>query len=185
MKYMETGLSPSRQVAGILLCGILSDTLALRSSTTTHQDKRAVRFLAPIAGETRKNWALHCLGRGWTSPACRSVPFLPGTPNFLPSRKKTVQIAQVMVPSFAWNRERDEAIYAALEKARSAAGADFSLALFTNVLENASDLYGAGDAVLLRGLFGEKLPARLPGVMSRKKDFLPWLGEKLRNLGRA
>ena len=31
MKYMETGLSPSRQVAGILLCGILSDTLALRS----------------------------------------------------------------------------------------------------------------------------------------------------------
>jgi manganese-dependent inorganic pyrophosphatase len=90
-----------------------------------------------------------------------------------------------MVPAFAWNRARDNAITAALEKARVEAGATLSLALFTNVLENASDLYGAGDAALLHQLFGEPLPARLPGVMSRKKDFLPWLGEKLRRAGRA
>src|SRR5208337_1564883 len=51
MKFMESGLSPSREVAGILLCGILSDTLSLRMLTTTHQDKKAVRFLAPNAGE--------------------------------------------------------------------------------------------------------------------------------------
>ena len=94
---------------------------------------------------------------------------------------KTVQIAQVMVPSFAWNRERDTGIHSELEKARAASGANLSLALFTNVLENASDLYGADDAALISGLFGETLPVRLPGVMSRKKDFLPWLGEKLRS----
>ncbi|MGA7797545.1 MAG: putative manganese-dependent inorganic diphosphatase [Methanoregula sp.] len=185
MKYMETGLSPSRQVAGILLCGILSDTLALRSSTTTHQDKRAVRFLAPIAGGDPEKLGIALLGAGMDFSGVPLGTLLARDTKFFTLPEKTVQIAQVMVPSFAWNRERDEAIYAALEKARSAAGADFSLALFTNVLENASDLYGAGDAVLLRGLFGEKLPARLPGVMSRKKDFLPWLGEKLRNLGRA
>ena len=63
--------------------------------------------------------------------------------------EKSVQIAQVMVPAFAWNRSRDEAIAAALEKARAGAGAAISFALFTNVLENASDLYGAGDAALL------------------------------------
>ncbi len=99
--------------------------------------------------------------------------------------EKTVLIAQVMVPSFAWNRERDAAIAAGLEKSRVGSGADLSLALFTNVLENASDLYGAGDAALLVDLFGADLPARLPGVMSRKKDFLPLLGEKLRKQGRA
>lgn len=35
MKFMESGLSPPRPVAGALLSGILSDTLALRSLTTT------------------------------------------------------------------------------------------------------------------------------------------------------
>ena len=185
MKYMEAGLSPSRQVAGILLCGILSDTLALRSSTTTHQDKQAVRFLAPIAGEDPEKLGIALLERGMDLSGVSVDVILARDTKFFTLTEKTVQIAQVMVPSFAWNRERDAAIYAALEKARVSSGADLSLALFTNVLENASDLYGAGDAVLLLGLFGETLPARLPGVMSRKKDFLPWLGEKLRNLGRA
>jgi len=85
-----------------------------------------------------------------------------------------------MVPAFAWNRARDSEIAAALEKARDKSGAALSLALFTNIPENASDLYGAGDAGLLTKVFGTPLPARLPGVMSRKKDFVPWLGEKLR-----
>src|SRR5208337_1629770 len=51
MKYREAGLAPSREIAGILLCGILSDTLSLQMSTTTHQDKKAVKYLAKIAGE--------------------------------------------------------------------------------------------------------------------------------------
>ncbi len=185
MKYMEAGLSPSRQVAGVLLCGILSDTLALRSSTTTHQDKQAVRFLAPIAGEDPEKLGIALLERGMDLSGVSVDTILARDTKLFTLMGKTVQIAQVMVPSFAWNRERDTGIHSELEKARAASGADLSLALFTNVLENASDLYGADDAALISGLFGETLPVRLPGVMSRKKDFLPWLGEKLRKLGRA
>ncbi len=44
MKFMESGLTPSRAVAGALLSGILSDTLALRMSTTTHRDIKAVKL---------------------------------------------------------------------------------------------------------------------------------------------
>jgi len=185
MKYMETGLSPSRHVAGVLLFVILSDTLSLMMSTTTHQDKKAVRYLAPIAGEDPEALGIALLERGMDLSGVSLDVLLTRDTKLFTLSEKTVQIAQVMVPSFAWNRERNDAISSELEKARSAAGADLFLALFTNVLENASDLYGAGDATFLDGLFGEQLPARLPGVMSRKKDFLPWLGEKLRKLGRA
>jgi manganese-dependent inorganic pyrophosphatase len=185
MKFREAGLTPSREIAGILLCGILSDTLALRMSTTTHQDRKAVKYLAQITGEDPEKLGVALLEQGMDLSGVPLDLLLSRDTKIFTLSEKCVQIAQVMVPAFAWNRARDNAITAALEKARVEAGATLSLALFTNVLENASDLYGAGDAALLHQLFGEPLPARLPGVMSRKKDFLPWLGEKLRRAGRA
>jgi manganese-dependent inorganic pyrophosphatase len=54
------------------------------------------------------------------------------------------------------------------------------MVLFTNVLEKSSDLHGNADPDLILNIFGEDLPARLEGVMSRKLDFLPWLGARLR-----
>src|SRR5690606_17213114 len=50
MKFMEAGKDPSRPVAGILLAGILSDTLVLKMSTTTPADEKAVAYLAGICG---------------------------------------------------------------------------------------------------------------------------------------
>ena len=185
MKFMESGLSPTKGVAGVLLCGILSDTLSLRMSTTTHLDKQAVKYLAPLTGEDPEKLGIALLERGMDLSGMSLDALLSRDTKMFTLSEKTVQIAQVMVPSFAWNRERDAAIEAGLEKSRVGSSADLSLALFTNVLENASDLYGAGDAALLVDLFGQDLPARLPGVMSRKKDFLPWLGEKLRKQGRV
>ncbi len=47
-KYMDSGTDPDFETAGILLSGILSDTLVLRLSTTTDQDLAAVRYLAEL-----------------------------------------------------------------------------------------------------------------------------------------
>ena len=185
MKFLEAGLVPSREIAGVLLCGILSDTLSLRMSTTTHQDKKAVKYLASIVGEDPEKLGVSLLEQGMDLSGVPLDVLLSRDSKLFTLSEKSVQIAQVMVPSFAWNRARDDAIAAALEQARSAAGISFSLALFTNVLENASDLYGVGDPLLLREIFGEPLPVRLPGVMSRKKDFVPWLGERLKKVCRV
>jgi manganese-dependent inorganic pyrophosphatase len=57
--------------------------------------------------------------------------------------------------------------------------------LFTNVPERSSDLQAVADPDLLRDIFGEDLPIRLNGVMSRKLDFIPWLGERLRRKQRS
>ena len=50
MKFLESGQTPTKAVAGALLCGILSDTLSLRMSTTTGRDTRAVELLAEVDG---------------------------------------------------------------------------------------------------------------------------------------
>jgi manganese-dependent inorganic pyrophosphatase len=184
MKFMESGLTPSRAVAGALLAGILSDTLALRMSTTTHRDIKAVKYLAAITGEDPEQLGIALIGQGMDlSGAALDIILARDTKEFELFSKK-ILISQVMVPSFAWNWERDDAIQAELSRIRTASGAHIVLALFTSVLENSSDLYGVADPDLLQELFGKTLPVRLEGVMSRKKDFLPWLGSRLREQAR-
>lgn len=181
MKFLESGLVPSRGVAGALLCGILSDTLALRMSTTTHRDRKATEYLAPIAGADPYELGAALLERGMDLSGVPLATVLTRDTKEFELSKKKVVIAQVMVPSSGWNRERDEKIRSELAGLRAACAADLVLVLFTSVMENASEVYGDAEPVLLQALFGRELPVRLEGVMSRKKDFLPWLGEKLRD----
>jgi manganese-dependent inorganic pyrophosphatase len=181
---METGLAPSRAVAGALLCGILSDTLVLRMSTTTPRDIRAVAYLAPIAGEEPEKLGIALLERGMDLSGATIADLLARDRKEFELFGRKVIISQVMVPSFSWNREREEDIYKELNGLLATTGADLVLVLFTSVPGNASDLHGAGDSELVRNLFVGTLPLRLEGFMSRKKDFLPWLGEKLRGLSR-
>jgi manganese-dependent inorganic pyrophosphatase len=182
MKFMESGLVPSRGIAGVLLSGILSDTLALRMSTTTHQDKKAVGFLAPLAGSDPDELGAALLERGMDLSGVPLATLLTRDTKEFELSKKKVIVAQVMVPSLSWNRERDAVIRKELAGMRSGSGADMVLALFTSVMENASEVYGDAEPALLSALFGRDLPVKLDGVMSRKKDFLPWLGEKLHTM---
>lgn len=182
LKYLESGLVPPRGVAGALLCGILSDTLALKMSTTTHRDKKAVEFLSPIAGVDPAEMGSALLERGMDLSGVPLADILcRDTKEFELSKKKVI-ISQVMVPSFAWNRERSLSIHAELAALQKRSGTDIAVALFTSVMENASDVYGAADEALVLGVFGAGLPLRFDGVMSRKKDFLPWLGDRLRDI---
>ena len=55
--YGEQGLTPSREIAGLLLSAILSDTLVFRSPTSTPQDEAAAKALAALAGEDIQSYA--------------------------------------------------------------------------------------------------------------------------------
>jgi manganese-dependent inorganic pyrophosphatase len=182
MKFAESGLTPSQGVAGALLCGILSDTLVLRMSTTTHHDRMAVKYLSPIAGVDPDRLGTALLEHGMDlSGVPLGVLLSRDTKVFELSDRKVI-IAQVMIPSFTWNRERSDVILAELATLMTGTKTDLAIALFTCVMENASEAYGAADGALIRDLFGDAHPLRFDGVMSRKKDFLPWLGNRLREL---
>jgi manganese-dependent inorganic pyrophosphatase len=49
--YHEAGIAIPREVAGLLLAGLLYDTLILRSPTSTHRDERVATELAGITDE--------------------------------------------------------------------------------------------------------------------------------------
>jgi manganese-dependent inorganic pyrophosphatase len=180
MKFLDAGQPPSKAVAGALLCGILSDTLALRMSTTTARDNRAAGYLAEVARVDPDQLGIALLEQGMDLGGASLDTILARDIKEFDLSGRKVLISQVMVPSFAWNHERAREIQVELSTMRAKTGAGIVFVLFTSVLENSSDLYGEGDPDLLRELFGKPLPVHLEGVMSRKKDFLPWIGARLR-----
>ncbi len=62
--YNESNVKIPKKIAGLMLSGILSDTLILTSPTTTKLDKRAVRDLSEIAGVDYKEYGLNMLKAG-------------------------------------------------------------------------------------------------------------------------
>ncbi len=66
-KFIEAGIEPKPATAGILLAGILSDTLVLKMSTTTPQDERAVGYLAKLTGIDPVVFGTTLIQNGWIS----------------------------------------------------------------------------------------------------------------------
>jgi len=184
-KYMEAGIVPTAHIAGILLAGILSDTLVLKMSTTTPEDHEAVKFLAPIAGVDPVGFGMKLLEKGMNLDSATIEDLLMRDTKRYELFDKKIIIAQVMVPSFEFPLAHREEILRELHRLRVQQGADFYLGMFTSVTENGSDLFAAAESTSLSNLDLRNQPVRLMNMMSRKKDLLPWFGEKLRLIGQV
>jgi manganese-dependent inorganic pyrophosphatase len=181
-KYQESGVEPAPVIAGLLCAGILSDTLALRMSTTTPADTAAAEHLARIAGIDLHEFGMDLLRHGMDLDAIPLEDLLGRDTKRYVLFGKDVVIAQVMAPTFAFSTNHAEEIRRAAARMRIRHGAAIFAVLFTNIFDGASDLYVAADDTVLARLQVRTQPLRLAGVMSRKKDFLPRFGEMLRPL---
>ncbi|MHC1630092.1 MAG: putative manganese-dependent inorganic diphosphatase [Methanoculleaceae archaeon] len=181
--FQERGVTPSREAAGMLLSGILSDTLILRMSTTTEEDRSAVSYLAPIAGVDPVEYGTDLISAGMEGADRPLSERLVEDVKRYNLYGTDVIIAQVMVPSYDFATDHRDGIIEELRNLRNAHGADIYIALFTNIFEGSSDLFAAADAALLSKPGLQDQPLRLEGVMSRKKDFLPRIGTMIQRLG--
>jgi len=181
-KFIEEGKDPSLPVAGMLFAGILSDTLVLKMSTTTPADEKAVTYLAGITGVDPVRFGTEMIQKGMDLDQTPLPEILSRDTKRYTLFGREVVISQVMMASDEFLESHESEIKTVLERLRKEEAADLSLVLFTNVIGNHSHLFAAGDHPVLSALGYDRQPVVLPGVMSRKKDFLPPFGQKLRNL---
>jgi manganese-dependent inorganic pyrophosphatase len=181
-KFMESGTNPSPGTAGMLLAGILSDTLVLRMSTTAPEDIAAVAFLEQVTGLDAGTFGTDLIRHGMDLEGTPLHQLLAQDVKRYTLFGKEVVIAQVMTASRTYAQEHGTKIRAELEKLRRGQSVDLYMVLFTDIIGNHSDLFAAGDHGILNALGYESQPVALPGVMSRKKDFLPVFGGRLRDL---
>ncbi len=179
-KYRDAGITPPPAIAGVLLAGILSDTLVLRMSTTTTEDQEAVMYLATLAGVDPVTFGTRLLEKGMNLEGTTIEELLMRDTKQYELFKKRLIIAQVMVPTFEFPRVNADEIHRELTRLRVQKGVDFYLGMFTSTIENGSELFVSADSQVLTKLELHDQPIQLGNMMSRKKDVLPWFGEKLR-----
>ncbi len=182
-RFMEGGVTPEKGEAGVLLSGILSDTLGLKMSTTTEEDRAAVKYLAGLAGVTPEVYASELIAEGMSlSGVSQSELIDRDTKEYTLSSKRVV-VAQILTPSYEYVKSRRDEIYAALNaKLAETHAPEVYIALYTSVADMGSDMFAVSrDRALVSALhWGD--PLHLPGVVSRKKDFVPQFGRILENL---
>ena len=181
-KFIEAGIEPTPSTAGLLLAGILSDTMVMKLSTTTPVDIRTADYLAGIAGVDPAVFGPELIQKGMDLDTLPKDELLTRDMKRYNLFGRSIMVSQVMTSSFEFAENHADEIRAELDRLRTAMGVDCFFALFTNVFSNASDLFAAGDEACIAKLELRDQPARLEGVMSRKKDFIPKFGHMFRQI---
>ncbi len=175
------------EIAGLLLSGILSDTLILTLSTTTEKDRLAAERLAAIADVSIMQYGKELLHE--------SINIKDKTPSELIAADfkesfiagKKFGISQMMVLDCEEIDWIEKDLLDELEKIRSANGYDMTALLITNpLLASYERVLLSGETWIVEKAFNvtvEDGKCILPRVMSRKKDFIPALGQAL-SMGR-
>lgn len=177
--YKQNGVKPSREVAGMMLSAIISDTVLFRSPTCTEEDKKAVKELAEIAGVDYEKYGMDML------KACADISDYPAeklahndTKEF-EAGGKTFSCGQISVMDVDPINAKKADIMKALEATKAEKNYEASYLMVTNILTEDTFLWftkGAEEAA--EKAFGKKAEdgmVYLPKVMSRKKQVAPFL----------
>jgi manganese-dependent inorganic pyrophosphatase len=176
--FKNAGLAIPKPVAGLLLSGLISDTLLLTSPTTTAVDRQLLEELSQVAEVDAATLAKEIFSVG--SPLLTMSPeqAIGSDAKIYEENGHRFNVAQIEEISFANFPDKRDALLEALEKRRLQQSLLFSALLVTDVNEQNSLLLLRGAEAFLKTIdYAEVSPYvwDLPGVVSRKKQLLPYL----------
>ena len=175
--YDYLGFAPSKEIAGAMLCAILSDTVIFKSPTCTEADKKAAAELAAIAGINdiaALGTELFTAKSAVKGVSARDL-IMRDFKDFNMSGHK-VGIGQLELVDIAILEDRIPELIEELGKMK-AEGRHTAMLLLTDIMKEGSVLLMASDdPAKVVGAWGKTLGEGnvwLEGVMSRKKQVVP------------
>ena len=176
LHYKMHGISILPPYAILMLSGLVSDTLFLRSPTTTPEDRVAAEELARIGGIDMVEFEKEILGKMTTLQNLDPQKTVAGDMKIYQEFGIRAGIAQVETVSLDGVDEVLPKFLAALAGLKLENGLDWAMLLVTDVVTEASLLlttpFEKGERELAYQKRAESL-YHLPGVLSRKKQLLP------------
>jgi manganese-dependent inorganic pyrophosphatase len=181
--FFRNGVELPRPIAGLLLAGVVTDTLNLTSPTTTARDMEILKQLEAIAQVNARAFTEKLFASG-------SLLTLKPAPQAITTDCKEYaeagvkfSVAQIEEVGFEQFWKRKEEILGALENYRASRAYLFSTLLVTDVTTQNSLLLAVGDEKFIRRIDHPRLEPgiyELRDVVSRKKQLLPYLTHCLR-----
>lgn len=184
--FRRENLTPTPQIAGIMMSGIISDTLNLNSPTTTDKDRKLIDWLSQIAGVTADDLANLIFSSG--SIILEETPEQVIRSDFKAYDEYGVRFSVSQVEELGFSNFWDHTpiLLAALTKIQKKENLLCSCLLVTDINTQNSLLVVAGDPEFIDRI--PYVPVRkneifdLPGIVSRKKQLVPFITGLLRSM---
>lgn len=186
LMYKENGIRIPQNIAGLMLSGIISDTLLLQSPTTTELDKVVASTLAHTAKVNMKKYGLDMLSSGVDIKGLTANEIVYRDFKTYKINDHSMAIGQVFTTDYKMYKERENELVEELN--RLAANNSFSVcALFvTNFLTNDSNiLYSENSKRILEQAYNiNELHEGdvIKNVVSRKKQMVPCIMDVVEHL---
>jgi manganese-dependent inorganic pyrophosphatase len=184
--YKENSVKIKKEIAGLMLSAIISDSLLFKSPTCTEQDVAAARELAEIAGVDPEKYGLEMLKAGADISGKTAEQLISLDAKEFEMGNYKVVVAQVNAVDTNDVLVHQKEIEAALNKDITDRNLDLFFFVVTDILTNDSIGLALGkktDAV--EKAFNVQLDnntALLKGVVSRKKQIIPVLTDTLKTM---
>ncbi|WP_028548195.1 manganese-dependent inorganic pyrophosphatase [Paenibacillus sp. UNC451MF] len=177
--FKENNVPVPKEIAGLMLSAIISDTLLLKSPTCTAQDVAAARELAEIAGVELETYGLAMLKAGADLSDKTIAQLISLDSKEFQMGGSKVEIAQVNAVDVNDVLSRQAELEAALSTIIADKGLDLFLFVVTDILNNDSVGVALGSkANAVEQAYNVTLSANkavLKGVVSRKSQIVPVL----------
>lgn len=179
--FKENGIDVPKAIAGMLLSGLISDTLLLKSPTTHVSDHRVAEELAELAEVNLETYGMSLLKAGTNLASKSEAELIDIDAKTFELNGNAVRVAQVNTVDISEVLERQEAIEAAIKDAMAAEGYSDFVLMVTDIVNSNSEILAIGanmDKVEAAFNFTlENNHAFLAGAVSRKKQVVPQLTE--------
>lgn len=185
LMYKERNIDIPRDIAGLMLSAIISDTLLLKSPTTTKVDREAVLALANYLEIDYKEYGIKMFEAGSELKDKTKEEIIYHDFKLFHVEDKQIGVGQIFTTSFNYN-EKDILEYQKLLDTISVNNNYVIVALFiTDIIKNGSYIiYNTKSESIMSDAFGIeniKQGTYLQDVVSRKKQMIPQVIEVLEN----
>lgn len=175
--YKENNVEIPKEIAGIMLSGLLSDTLCLQSPTTTEIDKKVAEDLALIAGVDYRKYALDMFKAGTSLEGLTKEEVIKSDFKSFPIGDEKMAIGQVFTLDVDRIFDELDTYIEKLEEINNKEGYKFIVIAITDILKNGSYLIFTENAKsVLESIYkldDIKQGYYVDGLVSRKKQILP------------
>jgi manganese-dependent inorganic pyrophosphatase len=184
--FRREGLVPSPDIAGIMMSGIISDTLHLNSPTTTEKDGVILSWLAKIASVDSRELANEIFSSG--SVILANSPDKVIRSDFKIYEEDGVRFAVSQIEELGfgnfWQHSRD--LSKALQALRDEESLLFACVLVTDINTQNSLLLVKGEPEFINRISYPSVQKDeifdMPGIVSRKKQLIPFIGGILKEM---
>lgn len=181
--FKGKGIEINREEAILMASAIISDTLLLKSPTTTKHDEKALEELEKIAGIDIKEYGLEMLKAGTDLDDFSAEELIDLDAKSLDKNGVKFVIAQVNTVSIEDVLKRKAELENAINEKINKDGLALFVLAITDILNSNSQIIALGEkAISVESAFERKLEDNmmfLKGVVSRKKQLLPAIDKNI------